>query len=222
MHDAVVIATEGETTGQQLIAYHVGDSEVSVQTLKDHLAAALPDYMVPAAYVALDALPLTPNGKLDRNALPKPDIGALAVKAYAAPVGQVEETLASVWSDLLAVERVGRHDNFFSLGGNSLLVIQLISQLRASGIDLSVAQILANPTIMTLAESHIAPADDMPANIVSLRSTGSELPLFLVHEVSGEMIYGPELTRHIDTDIPVFGLTSYAIDDAPQLSLIHI
>ena len=153
VHDAVVIARENKTTGQQLVAYHVGDGEVSVQSLKDHLATTLPDYMVPAAFVALDALPLTPNGKLDRNALPDPDGTALATSLYEAPQGEVEETLAGIWSDLLDVERVGRHDNFFALGGHSLLAISLINRLREAGLQADVRSLFGARTLADLAAS---------------------------------------------------------------------
>ena len=135
------------------MAYHVGDDKVSVDTLKDHLAVALPDYMVPAAYVALEALPLTPNGKLDRSALPDPDGSALVTSVYEAPQGEVEQTLASIWLDLLAVERVGRHDNFFALGGHSLLVISLINRLREAGLQADVRSLFSAPTLADLAAS---------------------------------------------------------------------
>src|SRR4029450_2949331 len=96
------------------------------QTLRTQLAAILPDYMLPAAFVVLDALPLTQNGKLDRKALPTPDASALATTAYEPPQGPVEQTLADIWAELLEVDRVGRHDNFFALGGHSLLAVRLL------------------------------------------------------------------------------------------------
>jgi hypothetical protein len=86
--------------------------------------------MVPAAYVVLGSLPLTPNGKVDRKGLPAPDEGALSMKEYEAPQGEIEEMLAQIWRELLKVERVGRHDNFFELGGHSLLATRLVSQIR--------------------------------------------------------------------------------------------
>ncbi|WP_387696236.1 phosphopantetheine-binding protein, partial [Photorhabdus sp. RM157S] len=88
------------------------------------------DYMVPAAFVRLDAFPLTPNGKLDRQALPVPDQNAFARKVYQAPQGEIETALATIWSELLEVEQISRHDSFFALGGHSLLAVRMIEHLR--------------------------------------------------------------------------------------------
>jgi len=96
----------------------------------------LPDYMVPSAFVVLEALPLTSNGKLDRKALPTPDFGAQLAKQYAAPRNATEEQLAAMWADVLGLERVGIHDNFFELGGHSLLATQVISRVH-SGFDIA-------------------------------------------------------------------------------------
>ena len=96
-----------------------------MEGLRAHLSSALPEYMVPAAYVQLDALPLTASGKLDRKALPDTQDSAYSRREYEAPVGEVETTLAQIWSEVLGVERVGRHDNFFDLGGHSLLAVRV-------------------------------------------------------------------------------------------------
>ena len=100
--------------------------EVGAETLRAHLSARLPEYMVPAAYVLMKSLPLTANGKLDRRALPAPDTDAYAVREYEAPVGETETKLAGIWAEVLKVERVGRHDNFFDLGGHSLLAVRMV------------------------------------------------------------------------------------------------
>ena len=122
------------------MAYWVAREEVSeadvptVEALREHLRAGLPAYMMPSAFVKLDAMPLTPNGKVDRKALPAPDADALVTHAYEAPQGPVEEVLADIWQELLGVEKVGRHDNFFDLGGHSLLIVSLVEQLRQKGL----------------------------------------------------------------------------------------
>ncbi|WP_038266615.1 phosphopantetheine-binding protein, partial [Xenorhabdus cabanillasii] len=92
-----------------------------VNNLRAHLSAILPDYMVPAAFVRLDSFPQTPNGKLDRRALPAPDGEAFARQIYEAPQGETEIALAAIWQEVLGIEAISRHDNFFALGGHSLL-----------------------------------------------------------------------------------------------------
>ncbi len=153
VRDAVVIAL-GEGNDKRLVAYVVAKpDEQLAHTLRAHLAARLSEYMVPAAFVRLDALPLTPNGKLDRKALPAPDEAALARQAYEAPQGEREHTLATIWTELLVIERISRHDNFFALGGHSLLAVQLIERLRHLGLTLSVRALFATPTLSVLAQS---------------------------------------------------------------------
>jgi thioester reductase-like protein len=110
------------------VAYVVGEFDVAA--LRSALASALPDYMVPVAFVALDAFPLTPNGKIDRKALPAPEGDAYAATQYEAPQGDAEQALAQVWSELLGVERIGRHDHFFQLGGHSLMAMRVIDAVR--------------------------------------------------------------------------------------------
>uniref|UniRef100_UPI0005728D3E non-ribosomal peptide synthetase n=1 Tax=Burkholderia pseudomallei TaxID=28450 RepID=UPI0005728D3E len=126
---ATAAATATATAPEKrLVAYYTGDADVVA--LRAQAAQHLPSYMVPSAYVRLDAWPLTPNGKLDRRALPAPADDAYARAEYEAPRGAKEEALAAIWRELLHVERVSRHDNFFELGGHSLLAVQLVSRLR--------------------------------------------------------------------------------------------
>jgi amino acid adenylation domain-containing protein len=135
---AVVVADEEESREKRLLAYVVVAPEAETAALdlagelRAHLSACLPEYMVPVAFVRLPALPLTPNGKLDREALPLPDGEAYARRQYEPPQGEVEQTLATLWQELLGVESVGRHDNFFELGGHSLLAVRLLSHVRSA------------------------------------------------------------------------------------------
>ena len=178
VREAVVVAREDSPGDKRLAAYWTGNEELSAEGLRAHLAASLPDYMVPAAYMRLDALPLTPNGKLDRKALPAPEGGAFASRGYEAPRGEAEETLARLWAELLKVERVGRHDNFFELGGHSLLAVKLISRLRrALGIEIPLAALFAHPVLADFAASLAqAPADLLPPVVAGERGDGP-LPL---------------------------------------------
>uniref|UniRef100_UPI0035E42342 non-ribosomal peptide synthetase n=1 Tax=Burkholderia pseudomallei TaxID=28450 RepID=UPI0035E42342 len=136
---------------KRLVAYYTGDADVVA--LRAQAAQHLPSYMVPSAYVRLDAWPLTPNGKLDRRALPAPADDAYARAEYEAPRGAKEEALAAIWRELLHVERVSRHDNFFELGGHSLLAVQLVSRLRqALSVEVALGTVFDAPVLSALAE----------------------------------------------------------------------
>ncbi|CAJ8918205.1 syringomycin synthetase [Burkholderia pseudomallei] len=138
-------------TEKRLVAYYTGDADVAA--LRAQAAQHLPSYMVPSAYVRLDAWPLTPNGKLDRRALPAPADDAYARAEYEAPQGAKEEALAAIWRELLHVERVSRHDNFFELGGHSLLAVQLVSRLRqALSVEVALGTVFDAPVLSALAE----------------------------------------------------------------------
>jgi aryl carrier-like protein len=139
---------------ERLVAYLVpAEAQLipDAATLRAHLSAVLPEYMVPAAYVSLDALPLTPHGKLDRNSFPAPEVDAYSTRIYEEPQGETEILLARIWADLLHLERVGRHDNFFELGGHSLLAITLIERMRQHGLPADVRTLFSTPTLAQLA-----------------------------------------------------------------------
>ncbi|MDB5766296.1 MAG: Amino acid adenylation, partial [Collimonas fungivorans] len=168
IREAVVIAREDTPGDKRLVAYIVVNEEVDAETLRAHLSLNVPDYMVPAAYVTLDALPLTTNGKLDRKSLPAPDSDAYAVSGYEAPQGETEIALAAIWSALLQIERIGRHDNFFSLGGHSLLAVTLMERMRQQGLQAEVRALFSSPTLAGLAasigeESRLV---EVPANLI--------------------------------------------------------
>ncbi len=134
VHEAVVLVQD-DGEDKRLVAYVVAQAnDRLVNSLREHLNALLPDYMVPGAFVHLDAFPLTPNGKLDRQALPVPGEKAVARQVYATPRGEIETALAEIWCELLGVERVSRHDNFFALGGHSLLAMRMINLAAGQGL----------------------------------------------------------------------------------------
>jgi acyl carrier protein len=154
VQDAVVLAREDVPGEKRLVGYYTLVDEadpIDAALLRQHLSTALPDYMVPAAFVLLDELPLTPNGKLDRRALPVPDDTAYAKQGYEAPIGETEIALAAIWSEVLGIERVGRHDNFFDLGGHSLLAARVVARVRDElGIELPLRTLFATPTVEAL------------------------------------------------------------------------
>ncbi len=148
VREAAVLAVDGK----QLVGYVVLESESGDwrEALAAHLAASLPEYMVPAQWLALERMPLSPNGKLDRKALPAPEV-SVAQAGYSAPRNAVERTLAEIWQDLLGVERVGLDDNFFSLGGDSIVSIQVVSRARQAGLQLSPRDLFQHQNIRSLA-----------------------------------------------------------------------
>ncbi|HEX9939684.1 MAG TPA: amino acid adenylation domain-containing protein, partial [Longimicrobium sp.] len=142
----VMVRTDGGE--QRLVAYVVGD--VETDALRAHLRRSVPEYMVPSAFVSLDALPLTPNGKVDRKALPAPEYAG--ADRYVAPRTPVEEVLAGVWAEVLRLERVGVQESFFELGGHSLLATRVVSQVRALfGVELPLRALFEGPTVAELA-----------------------------------------------------------------------
>jgi amino acid adenylation domain-containing protein len=153
--EAVVLAREDEPGDKRLVGYVIpreSGAAPSTESLREHLKTALPEYMVPNAFVMLEAFPLSPNGKLDRRGLPAPDLSAYTSRDYEAPRGKIEEGLAGIWRDLLHLERVGRHDNFFELGGHSLLGIQLLAKVKADlGVALPVSAVFRYPVLMEMA-----------------------------------------------------------------------
>ncbi|CAA9346511.1 MAG: Polyketide synthase modules and related proteins, partial [uncultured Gemmatimonadetes bacterium] len=153
VRQAVVLAREDAPGDRRLAAYYVAEEALDAEALRAHLGATLPEHMVPAAYVWLRALPLTPNGKLDRGALPAPEGGAFATRAYEPPLGETERALAEIWAELLGVERVGRHDHFFALGGHSLLAVVLMERLRRRGMRADMRALFSTPTLAELAAS---------------------------------------------------------------------
>ncbi|WP_187650806.1 non-ribosomal peptide synthetase, partial [Xenorhabdus indica] len=155
VREAVVIAREDSPDDTRLVAYLLPqpDAELVPTELRQQLAQHLAEYMLPSAFVTLETFPLTPNGKLNRKALPAPEQSAVSVRGYEAPVGEVERTLAQIWQELLGLERVGRYDHFFEIGGHSLIAVQLITHIQTEFlIDIPIVSIFQSPKLSELAE----------------------------------------------------------------------
>ena len=170
VRDAIVVAREERNREKRLVAYVVGEAETS--ELRNYLQERLPDYMIPSAWVTLDALPLTANGKVDRKALPAPDSQRPELSsAYIAPRSAIERDIAEVWQEVLGIENIGVNDNFFDLGGHSLLLAQVQSRLarKLSG-PLMLLDLFRYPTVASLAEflssqlTRVRPTGRVPPN----------------------------------------------------------
>ncbi|MBO0991337.1 amino acid adenylation domain-containing protein, partial [Delftia sp. SD018] len=167
VREAVVLASQGPGAAR-LVAYVSLNEEVEDGLLKDRLGQALPDYMVPSAIVVLDALPLTANGKVDRKALPEPELAG--AQAYEAPQGDVEAMLAGIWEEVLELDRVGRSDNFFMLGGDSILSLQIVSRTYRAGWRITPRQLFERQTVAELAA--VAERADQRAAVAGTPSDG--------------------------------------------------
>ncbi|HEX2202009.1 MAG TPA: amino acid adenylation domain-containing protein [Longimicrobium sp.] len=165
--EATVIAREDTPGDRRLVAYVTARNGVRPESadLREAVRAALPEYMVPAAFVVLDEMPLTPNGKVDRRALPAPEWSG-SDEDYVAPEGETEVALAAIWAEVLKVERVGADDDFFMLGGHSLLATQVVSRVRqAFGVELPLRALFEAPHVRGLSariDAALAPSDDAP------------------------------------------------------------
>jgi amino acid adenylation domain-containing protein len=201
---AAVVARDG-----RLVAYVVpADGPPDLGELRRLTMIRLPDFMVPSAFVTLDALPLTPNGKLDRKALPDPDYTAAGSGARAARTAR-EEALCCLFAEVLGLESVGADENFFALGGHSLLATRLVSRIRAAmGTDLSVRLFLQAPTVAGVIESlAVDPAAHARIDpVLPIRTSGEQPPLFCVHPVSGVAWCYSGLQRHLPAGLPMYGL----------------
>jgi hypothetical protein len=160
VEEAVAIAREDTPGEKRLVAYYTPSAlhtflspESRSSDLRSFLSGRLPEYMVPAAYVRLESLPLTPNGKLDRKALPSPQVDAYAVRRYVPPQGDLETALAAIWAEMLKLEQVGRHDDFFALGGQSLLALRVLFRVNdCFQTELSVSTLLEHSVLMEFAQ----------------------------------------------------------------------
>ncbi len=173
VRQAAVLAREDVPGQKRLVAYitQYGSIGLTVEELRASLKGALPEYMLPSAFVFLDSLPLTPSGKVDRRALPTPQLDAYMTRPYESPQGQVEQILAESWQSLLGVERVGRQDNFFELGGHSLLIMEMLEQLNKVGLWTEGSRVFENATLAELASdltSRAAEQFEVAPNLIPL------------------------------------------------------
>jgi amino acid adenylation domain-containing protein len=240
-HPAVreaVVGLYGSSTDARLVAHLVaGEGPLVTDDLRKHLKERLPAYMVPANFLLMPALPLSPNGKVDRRALPAPPAERPATaREYVAPRTPLEEFLASLWREVLGLDRVGALDNFFDLGGHSIGAALLVHRLRER-LDrpISTVAVFDSPTVAGLArhlaEVHpdlvatrfgasSATAEDarLPSPfLVPLQPEGSRPPLFMVHPPGGIVVCYQPLARHIGRDQPFFGIRSRGLDGGEDL-----
>ena len=212
----VVVLAEGKAnTTKRIVAYVSADEIIAVDTLKTSLKKNIPDYMIPSSIVQVDTMPSLPNGKIDKTALKKlKRIGESETSdERQAPNTELEFKLHAIWQDVLNLEAIGVHDNFFALGGDSILSIQFIAKARKANINLTPNQIFDKQTIAGLAEyvsSKKATTEEWDY-LVALRKEGIENPLFCIHAGGGHVFFYNVLTKYIGAHRPIYALQASGV-----------
>lgn len=217
IRDAVVIARSDDRVGDRLVAYVVGDDALDVEGVKRAVGELLPSYMVPSSIVVLDALPLTVNGKLDRAALPEPEI---RVREFRAPSSTVERNVAGVFGDVLGVERVGLDDDFFELGGNSLIATQVVTRLSEfAEFSIPLLWMFAGSTVEELAARieagplETAGATDALGVVLPIRASTDGRRLWCIHPIVGISWAFAGLAGSLDERLGIAALQSPALSE---------
>ncbi len=215
VREANVIDIDGPS-GKQLVAYLVRtdaglDSDALRETLKTHLKAHVPDYMVPTYFVFIEVMPLTANGKLDRRALPKPDV-ARSQQGHVAPRTEFEQRLAALWEQVLQVERVGLNDNFFALGGHSLLAVSLAGRIRETfDVSIKLHDFLLMQTLGELADFMRTNEAKVKSAVIVMNANRSDnAPLFCLPPGGGGTYSYYPLAGQLSDSRPVYGLVNKA------------
>jgi aspartate racemase len=224
---ALVIAHEVSYSNKQLVAYIVpqpGQTPIN-DDLQAFLSQKVPHYLLPLDFIRLESLPVNPNGQVNRAALPKPDvIKQKSAATFLAPRNHIEKQLTKIWQELLGIEQIGIEDNFFALGGNSLMAVRLFTEIEktyAQHLPLSI--LLQKPTIAELAQ--IFEQQESPSAWQSLvmiqPGVTSKTPLFCIHAIWGNVLFYQKLARYLDPQQPFYALQAQGLDgqQAPLTSL---
>ena len=212
-----VVTVREDTPGQRrLVAYVVLKPGVQLEAadLRESLQVKLPDYMVPSAFVFLERFPLSPNGKVDRKALPAPArAGVEADPELAAPRDALELQLIELWEKVLGVHAVGRQDNFFDLGGSSMMAVRLFAQIEKSfGRKIPLAALFKTPTIAQLADILRGDKQAAPWScLVPFRTAGTHPPLFCIHGHTGEVLFYRHFANRLGAEQPFYALQARGI-----------
>ena len=219
IQEAVVVAREDRRGEQRLVAYLVaaGKPAPTVSALRRRVAESLPQYMIPSTFVFLDALPVTSNKKVDRKALPAPEESHPGLEStFVSARDELERLLTKLWEEVLDVRPIGVQDNFFDLGGDSLLAAQLFALIEKNfGGRLPLATLVEASTVERLANLLRSPAGVPQASLVAIQASGSRPPLFGVHGHFGEVLFYRALSLRLGPDQPFFGLQALGLDGAP-------
>jgi amino acid adenylation domain-containing protein len=212
---AVVVRTAA--SGESVLVGYFVPAGAGASAIRGWLANRIPEYMVPTFLVPIQQLPLTPNGKIDRNALPSPEIAAVAHETV---TDRLEATLIAIWESILGVRPVGRTENFFDLGGHSVLAAKVFARMEKTlGTALPLATLFQAPTVEKLAQV-IRNSDWKPlwSSLVAIRPAGTKPPFFFVHPIGGNVLNFVGFCGHLGPDRPIYGLQARGLngEEAPH------
>ncbi|GAK72608.1 putative non-ribosomal peptide synthetase [Agrobacterium rubi TR3 = NBRC 13261] len=224
IRQAVVVLREDNGKSKQLVAYltPAPGRTIDTQHLANRLAGTLPPHMIPAVYVVMEDLPLNTNGKIDRNALPIPQVRTS--QAHVAPSTDKEILLARLWCDILELETISIHDDFFQLGGDSLSAASMISALsRKIDGDIAWSSFVDTPTIASFAKHLDNPRKQKTpmAPVLPIRAQGNNPPLFCIHPVMGLGLAFTSLAQYIPQDVPIFAFQADGLNKADMPASIE-
>ncbi|HEV8083743.1 MAG TPA: amino acid adenylation domain-containing protein, partial [Chitinophagaceae bacterium] len=216
--EALVLAKKDSTGNDLLIGYIVTDEAINKEAIKNYLKDRLPEYMIPAIWVELESLPQTPNGKIDKNALPELDNSKILNAGYIAPRNEAESMLAKIWEDVLNIEKVGINNNFFELGGYSLIILKLVSKVRKLGLkievkDFSKYQTIEQQSNFISTSLKLFNAAGEGRFVIPIQSEGNNIPLFAIPEF---LLYSP-IGQGITKQQPFYTIERSPFDDIKEV-----
>ncbi|KPQ36010.1 MAG: putative non-ribosomal peptide synthetase module [Phormidium sp. OSCR] len=210
--------TDSRALTEHLVAYCLTRENMVIAPgdLRQFLTDKLPYYMIPQAFVAIPEFPLTPNGKIDRQALSQFEHSPQITATYQAPENDLEQQLVDIWQTWLKQERIGRQDNFFDLGGNSLLAIGLCRDIEtALNRSIPISALFQHPTIQDFAKLlQDAPDDLQESSLITIQGKGRKTPIFAVHVLGKGLQYYRPLVKYLGENQPLYGLSFNLLDDA--------
>jgi len=227
--DNVVIVREDNPGDKRLIAYIIlkDTGEPELTDLRQFLKAKLPDYMIPSTFIKMEKFPLTPNGKVDRKSLPSPlEVSPQTEKINIAPQTELEEKLLRIWSEVLHLKSIGTNENFFDIGGHSMIAVTLMVKIEKElGVRLPLATLFEQSNIHDMAElleNMVTPPKW--GSLVPIKPKGNKRPLYLVHGAGLNLLLYNTIVSHLDPDQPVYGLQAKGLDgeDEPLDTLQEI
>lgn len=226
VQENVAMVREDQPDNKRIVAYVIKEGDLNVADMQHYLKEKLPDYMVPSAFVQMEKFPLTGTLKIDRKKLPVPDYTREELETgYVAPRTETEEKLQKIWSAALGITTIGIHDNFFELGGHSLIAVSLMAEIEKEfGKNIPLSSLMENATIASLARVVIGEktSGTQFKSLVAIKSTGSKMPIYLVHGAGLHIFLFQALTTYMDEDQPIYGIQAVGLqDDSDPLESIE-